>query len=131
MTVVEARPRGTGGVDFRDAFAAARTEEWAEFSKDCGKFMEEIAKETMLGKFTLAELEEEEQSLERLRRWYRDLKARDVLALPEARAAAQQLAGCSDVWRRLRNRSTKLPSPSSAQQSRHDQQGRWHGEQQG
>lgn len=97
MTVVEARPRGTGGVDFRDAFAAARTEEWAEFSKDCGKFMEEIAKETMLGKFTLAELEEEEQSLERLRRWYRDLKARDVLALPEARAAAQQLAGCSDV----------------------------------
>jgi hypothetical protein len=35
-------------------------------------------------KFTLAELEEEEQSLERLRRWYRDIRARDVFGAPDA-----------------------------------------------
>lgn len=77
------------------AFRDLRLEEWAEFERDCGKFEEEIAKEIRIGKFTLGELEEEEQSLERLRRWYRDLKSRDVLELPEARQAEERLQECS------------------------------------
>lgn len=79
------------------AFRAQRLDEWEEFSRDCSKFEEEIAKEIRNGKFTLAELEEEEQSLERLRRWYRDLKSRDVLELPEAQAAEALLRQCSGV----------------------------------
>ena len=39
----------------------------------------EIAKEHRTEKYTLAELEEEEQSLDRLRRWYRDVRGRDLL----------------------------------------------------
>ena len=81
----------------RVAFAAARTEEWTEFDADCDKFDAEIAKEIGKQKFTLAELEEEEQSLERLRRWYRDLKMRDVLELPQARAAEQHLKHCAEI----------------------------------
>ena len=81
----------------RNAFSAARVEEWAEFTADCGKFETEIAKETHKRKFTFAELEEQEQSLERLRRWYRDLKRRDVLELPEAKAADAQLRACVAV----------------------------------
>ena len=77
-----------------DAFTAARVDEWAEFTADCGKFEAEIAKEIQKRKFTFAELEEEEQSLERLRRWYRDLKRRDVLELPEAKAADTRLRAC-------------------------------------
>jgi hypothetical protein len=72
--------------------------EWQEFTGDCGAFEAEIAKETRNGKFTLAELEEEEQSLDRLRRWYRDLKSRDVLELPEARAAEERLRECTAVF---------------------------------
>jgi hypothetical protein len=53
-------------------YAAAREEEWAECDADCGKYLAELDKEEQLGKYTLAELEEE-QGLNRLRRWYREL----------------------------------------------------------
>lgn len=76
-------------------FTAARSEDWAEFLADCGKFEAEVAKEIRIAKFTLAELEEEEQSLERLRRWHRDLTARDVFGAPEATQAAERLKQCT------------------------------------
>ncbi|TFC51096.1 MULTISPECIES: Chromate resistance protein ChrB [unclassified Cryobacterium] len=76
----------------RDAFAAARRDEWNEFIADCGKFDAEIDREFAKEKFTFGELEEEEQSLDRLRRWHRDLMRRDALALPDAVRAAEHLA---------------------------------------
>lgn len=80
------------------AFAAARIAEWAEFSADCDKFEAEIAKEIRIEKFTLAELDEEEQSLDRLRRWYRELKLRDVQNLPDGAAAEQRLKECTEAF---------------------------------
>ncbi|MBD0708280.1 MULTISPECIES: Chromate resistance protein ChrB [unclassified Streptomyces] len=80
---------------FEAMFTAARTEDWTEFLADCDKFEAEIAKEIRNAKFTLAELEEEEQSLERLRRWHRDLTARDVFGAPEAAEAADRLTRCA------------------------------------
>jgi flagellar biosynthesis regulator FlaF len=77
-------------------FTAARQEDWVEFLADCAKFDAEIDKEIRAAKFTLAELEEEEQSLERLRRWYRDLQARDVFGAPAAGEAEQLLKHCAD-----------------------------------
>ncbi len=55
-----------------------------------------IDKEIGTGKFTMAELEGEEQSLERLRRWHRDIKARDVFGAPAAVEADRQLEHCVD-----------------------------------
>ena len=81
----------------RAAFTEARMAEWTEFSADCDKFEAEIAKEVRTEKFTLAELDEEEQSLDRLRRWYRDLKLRDALELPAAAAAEQRLKECAEI----------------------------------
>jgi hypothetical protein len=81
----------------RAAYTAARLEEWREFEGDCAKFEAEIAKEIAKAKLTFAELEEEEQSLDRLRRWYRELKRRDVFALPEAGSAEQRLRACEAV----------------------------------
>ncbi|MFG2966295.1 MULTISPECIES: Chromate resistance protein ChrB [unclassified Streptomyces] len=80
---------------FQALFTAARSEDWTEFLSDCGKFEEELAKEIRIAKFTLAELEEEEQSLERLRRWHRDLTARDVFGAPEAAEAGKRLKECA------------------------------------
>jgi hypothetical protein len=77
-------------------FTEARQEEWAEFIADCGKFDAEIDAEIAKGKFTLAELEEEDQSLERLRRWHRELAARDVFGAPGAHEAARRLRHCAD-----------------------------------
>ncbi|MEU6366651.1 Chromate resistance protein ChrB [Streptomyces sp. NPDC046931] len=80
---------------FQALFTAARSEDWQEFLADCGKFEQELAKEIRIGKFTLAELEEEEQSMERLRRWHRDLTARDVFGAPEAAEAGRRLKQCA------------------------------------
>jgi hypothetical protein len=78
------------------AYADARAQEWDEFTADCDKFLAEIDKEERIGKFTLAELEEEEQSLDRLRRWYRDLRVRDLLGSPPSADADQHLKRCNE-----------------------------------
>ncbi len=77
-------------------FTAERDEEWAEFLADCAKFDAEIDHEIRIAKFTMAELEEEEHSLERLRRWHRELTGRDVFGAPTAGEAGQQLKHCSE-----------------------------------
>ena len=97
VIVLDAAGRGADdGARLEALFTAERAEEWAEFLADCGKFDAEIDKEVRKRKFTMAELEEEEQSLERLRRWYRDLKARDVFGAPAATDAEQRLRQCAD-----------------------------------
>ena len=77
-------------------FTAARQAEWAEFLADCAKYEAELDKEIRTAKFTLAELDEEEQSLERLRRWYRELKVRDLFGAPAAAEAEQRLKHCAE-----------------------------------
>jgi sugar phosphate isomerase/epimerase len=79
-----------------ELFTVERAEEWTEFIADCAKFDAEIDKEIRIGKFTMAELEEEEQSLERLRRWHRELAARDVFGASNADEAGQQLKHCNE-----------------------------------
>jgi hypothetical protein len=105
---VELAERGNGDVVVLDAhgrsdndadrlallFSDERRAEWQEFVADCAKFEAEIDKELAARKLTLAELEEEEQSLERLRRWYRELKTRDVFGSREGAEAEQRLKSC-------------------------------------
>lgn len=99
LGIIDAAPRGEeSAAIIRDAFKAARLDEWAEFEADCGKYEAEIAKEIRNEKFTLGELEEEEQSLERLRRWHHDLIKRDALQLPEAAQGATRLRGCESLF---------------------------------
>jgi ChrB-like protein len=81
----------------RALFTADREAEWAEFISDCGKYETELADEVIKGKLTLAELDEEEQSLERLRRWYRAIRGRDLFAAPNAPAAEQRLKECAEA----------------------------------
>ncbi|GAA1990023.1 hypothetical protein GCM10009777_26650 [Microbacterium pumilum] len=66
-----------------DAFVAARRDEWRELIADTAKFTAEVEREIAKEKFTFGELEEEEQSLDRLRRWQRDLLKRNAVPLPE------------------------------------------------
>jgi len=77
-----------------DLFTADRQAQWVEFLADCGKFDAEIDREISIGKFTLAELDEEEHSLDRLRRWHRELRARDIFGSPAAAEADQSLKHC-------------------------------------
>jgi hypothetical protein len=77
-------------------YAEAREQEWSEFRDDCGKYLAELEKEEELRKYTLAELEEEEQSLDRLRRWYRELRSRNVLGTPSATDSVTALKMCQE-----------------------------------
>jgi hypothetical protein len=95
VVVLQASGRAEHDADrLTSMFNDARRAEWDEFLADCDKFEAEIDKELAANKLTLAELEEEEQSLERLRRWYRELKTRDVFATPGASEAEQRLKVC-------------------------------------
>jgi hypothetical protein len=78
-------------------FTEQREAEWAEFLADCGKYERELADEVAKGKLTLAELDEEEQSLDRLRRWYRAIKTRDLYGAPSAGTADRRLKECAEA----------------------------------
>ena len=95
--VLEATGRGeTDAARLEALFTAAREAEWAEFLADCAKYEAELDKEIRTAKFTLAELDEEEQSLERLRRWHREIKLRDLFGAPSATDAEQRLKDCAE-----------------------------------
>lgn len=95
-TVLEASGRSAAdGARLRAMFDAARQADWTEFLADCAKYEAELDKEIRHAKFTLAELEEEEQSLDRLRRWHRDLQSRDVFSTPDAEQATRRLKECT------------------------------------
>ncbi len=76
---------------------AEREAEWGEFVSDCARFDAEIASEIAKKKFTLAELDEEEQNLDRLRRWYREIRSRDIFGAPSADLAERRLKDCAVV----------------------------------
>jgi hypothetical protein len=78
-------------------FTEQRQAEWAEFLGDCAKFEAELEDEVAKGKLTLAELDEEEESLERLRRWYRSIRARDLFGAPSAADAERRLKECAEA----------------------------------
>jgi hypothetical protein len=82
-------------------FTEQREAEWGEFLADCGKYEAELADEVAKGKLTLAELDEEEQSLDRLRRWYRTIRARDLFGAPSAAAAERRLKECAEALQRF------------------------------
>jgi hypothetical protein len=78
-------------------FTEQRDLEWQEFLADCDKYEAELADEVRKGKLTLAELDEEEESLERLRRWYRAIRARDLFGAPSAPTADRRLKDCAEA----------------------------------
>ena len=97
LLLLSARGFADGDVNrLEQSYAAAREEEWSEFDADCRKYLAELDKEHALGKYTLAELEEEEQSLDRLRRWYRELRSRDLLGIRATTDSATTLKLCEE-----------------------------------
>jgi hypothetical protein len=72
-------------------FTEDREAEWTEFLSECAKYEAELAREVEIEKFTLAELDEEEQALDRLRRWHRELRARDLFGAASAEYADRRL----------------------------------------
>jgi hypothetical protein len=71
----------------------AREAEYTELAAECEKLVAEIDKEFAKQKFTLAELDEEEAELDKLRSWHKRIRERDVHdsdGAPEAEAALER-----------------------------------------
>ena len=95
--IFDAEPRGEEtAARLEQLFTAEREEEWREFLAECGKFDAEIDKEIATEKFTAAELDEEEQNLDRLRRWFADLRRRDVFGATSQELAERRLKECGE-----------------------------------
>ena len=74
------------------AFNLVRDEEYREFIGECSKYLKELEKEIRIEKFTFAELEEEEEELNKLLSWHGKIAVRDVFQAPEGKRANEMLA---------------------------------------
>ena len=79
--------------DLLERFRASRDEEYAEFIERCEAFLAELDKETALGRFSYAELEEAEVDLRKLEKWLEKILARDF-AEAHLREPARQMMQC-------------------------------------
>jgi hypothetical protein len=78
------------------AFRTARSDEYAEVTREAERLLEHISRETDHRDFTFAELEELEEDLAKLRRWSIQIQARDYF--PDAtitESVAELLAQCN------------------------------------
>lgn len=75
-------------------FNQARDEEYSEFLEQCDQLLNELEKESKLGKFTFAELEENENDLQKLSDWQEKIKMRDFYNGSLRCAADEKLKQC-------------------------------------
>jgi DNA-binding transcriptional regulator PaaX len=80
-----------------ERFNAARDEEYDEVVDETERFREEIERERRKGKFTFAELEDEESNLERLRKYFAQVEARDTFGAPGRVRASSEVERCAEV----------------------------------
>jgi hypothetical protein len=88
---------GADDARLQTAWNQARAEEYGELISECEKLVAEIDEEFAKQKFTLAELDEEEAELDKLKRWHERIKARDVCGCDRAGDAktAMERAGAA------------------------------------
>ncbi len=80
--------------DILRRFTTDRAEEYEEFLEQCAGFLSEIEKESAAGKFTFAELEENEQNFQRLRKWIVRIQKRDFFQSEKSQEAAAAFQDC-------------------------------------
>ena len=78
--------------------SAARASEYTELTGDAERFLEHVAREREHRKLTYAEVEELEGDLEKLRRWFEQMRARDYFPVAAEQERVTQLLGrCDDA----------------------------------
>lgn len=75
-------------------FDVDRNEAYQEFLEQCAGFEAEIARESAAGKFTYAELEENDEDLKKLRTWLEKIRKLDFHGASLGDEAGKRLAQC-------------------------------------
>lgn len=81
-----------------EQFNAARDEEYTELLEQCEDYFKEIEKETARKNFTFAEIEENEEELNKLQEWFEKIAARDTFGAPLKGKAASSLSKCAELF---------------------------------
>jgi hypothetical protein len=84
-----------GTSDLVAMYNAARDEEYTEIIDKCHDFLAEIENETRAEHFTYAELEENDEDLNKLNSWFRKVTERDTLSAARHDDAAAALNECT------------------------------------
>lgn len=84
--------------DVLQRFNEERNQEYDEFLDGTRDFLVEMQMETEKEKFTFAELEENEQNLQRLGTWLERIQRRDFAHAGKANAAGQSLTDCQKAF---------------------------------
>jgi len=80
--------------DILARFEADRNQEYEELEEQCRNLIAEMEKETAAAKFTFAELEENEQNLQRLRKWIAKIRNRDFSTTARSQSAIAAVRNC-------------------------------------
>jgi ChrB-like protein len=81
----------------RNAFQAARDDEYEEIADKCADFLQQVQKEWDANHFTYAELEENEVDLVKLRNWFAKVAERDVFGATGRSATERALEACEQT----------------------------------
>ena len=77
-------------------FNAARNEEYGELLEQCEEFFKEIDKEIARENFTFAEIEENEEELDKLKQWFAKIEARDTFGASLKETSETTLSKCAE-----------------------------------
>ncbi|MCL5995237.1 MAG: hypothetical protein M1546_04190 [Chloroflexi bacterium] len=80
-----------------ERFNRQRDEEYAELAEVAGRLVDELERESSRGKFSFAELEENEGGLEHAQRWLAQVQARDFFGAPGRTMAEAALERASSA----------------------------------
>src|ERR671912_1181321 len=80
-----------------EAFNAARDDEYREVLDRCRDFHAELEKEREAGKFTFAELEENEEDLARLEAWFGKVRTRDRFGAALSGESERAISACQET----------------------------------
>jgi hypothetical protein len=89
-------------------FNSARDAEYAEVVERAQALRAELEREGEQGKFTFAEVEENEADLSKLQRWLETLGGRDLFGAPGRSPAEQSVREAADVLQRFAERAARL-----------------------
>ena len=81
-----------------NAFIDSRNEEYREIIDKCEAFFKEIEYEIGRRNFIFAEVEENEEELDKLKQWLRKVEKRDVLKPPLRKTATEKVKQCEKIF---------------------------------
>lgn len=80
------------------AFVESRDEEYREIISKCEDYAKEIEFEIGRQNFIFAEVEENEEELEKLKQWLKKVEKRDIVEAPLRKEAVQKIQSCEDLF---------------------------------